>query len=176
MNLLPQQEIRALRKEVVLRVIASACFMIVLLEFVAVLLLVPSYVMVREQRNVLFGNVDQLKMTISGKGGAEDELRSLAEGIHSFMDGDGAQKIQSTEMIKEVLTVRPAGVKSSSLSIVRAEGGGVIQTAGVGATRESLLEYQKALRGLDFVKDARYAESFITKKVDIHYNLVITLK
>lgn len=176
MNLLPQQEKTALQREQSMRLIIAGSFLVVFLEVIAIVLLVPTYAIVRVQHDALTSGVAQLQQTVSGKGSVEDELATHATNIHSFLSDIGIAGYVPSTIIGEVLKARPTGISTKSISFSRQGQAGGLQLAGVGATREALLEYQKNIRDLAFVKEAHYAESFITRKVDISYNLTVTLK
>jgi hypothetical protein len=176
MNLLPTQEKDALKREQSLRLIILGSFLIVFLEFVAILFLVPTYIIVRIENNTLATSVSQLQQTISGKGSVEDELKGHATNIHNFLSDIGIARYTPTVLIGEVLKARPAGISTKNIGLSRKGDAGGLQLSGVGETREALLEYQKNIRELPFVAEAHYGESFITRKTDIAYNLTITLK
>jgi hypothetical protein len=176
MNLLPQQEKSALQREISMRLIIAAAFLVVALELVAVILLIPTYTIVRVQHDALVSGVAQLQQTISGKGSVEDELKNHAANIHNFLSDVGIARYAPSVLIGEILKVRPLGITTKTIAFSRKDQTGALQLSGAGATREGLLEYQKNIRELPFVAEAHYSESFITKKVDIAYNLTVTLK
>jgi hypothetical protein len=176
MNLLPAQEKAALQREQSMRLIIAGCFLVAALELVAIVLLIPTYAIVRVQHDSLTTGVAQLQQTVSGKGSVEDELKNHAANIHNFLSDIGISRYVPSTLIGEVLKARPVGVSTKNISFSRKGEAGGLQLSGVGATREALLEYQKIVRDLPFVEEAHYGESFITRKTDIAYNLTVTLK
>ncbi len=176
MNLLPQQEKLSLQREISMRLIIAACFLVVLVEGIGLVLLLPTYAIVRAQHDAFSSGVAQLQQTVSGKGSVEDELKKHADNIHNFLSDVGIARYAPSDLIGELLAVRPVGVSTKTIAFTRNGNTGGLQFSGAGATREGLLEYQKNVRELPFVAEAHYAESFLTKKVDISYNLTITLK
>lgn len=159
-----------------MRLVIAGCFLIAGIEITGILLLLPSYAIVRTQHDSLVSGVAQLQQTISGKGSVEDELKTHAANIHNFLSDIGISRYAPSTLIGETLRVRPVGVSTKTIALTRKGESGALQLSGSGATRESLLEYQKNVRDLPFVEEAHYSESFITRKVDIAYNLTVTLK
>ena len=176
MNLLPEQEKTALQREISMRLAIAGALLVVVLELVAIVLLIPTYAIVRVQHDALVSGVAQLQQTVSGKGSVEDELKNHAANIHNFLSDIGIARYAPSTLIGEVLKARPLGVSTKSITFSRKGETGALQLSGNGATREGLLEYQKNIRDLPFVEEAHFTESFITRKVDIDYTLIVTLK
>jgi hypothetical protein len=176
MNLLPQNEIGILKKESTMRLIIVICFLIIFLEIVAVLMLLPSYVVVNSEKRILSNSSEQIKKSISGKGSIESELNEASGEVKDFISKETAVNSNITDVIKAVLSLRPKGITSNSISVIQNQTGKVVQLSGVGASREALIEYQRVISTQDFVKEVHYLEKFIMQKSDINYNLVISLK
>lgn len=176
MNLLPRQEAKKIKQESSMRMIIIVCFLVAILEGVAIFMLAPSYVLVRSERDSLLESVEQLKKTISGKGSIDDELKGVSKDIKEFIANEDTGDKKITVLLNSVLSLRPQGVSTNSLSIIEDKNGKVIQMTGVGDTREALIEYERLLKSQDYVKDAKYTDRFIMKKSNINYNLIISIK
>ncbi len=176
MNLLPQKEIKALRRETSMRFIIVVCFLLAILEAVAIFLLIPSYVLVRAERNTLSSSVEQLKQSISGKGSVDDELKIVGSDIKDFLQKEDVDEKKTTEIIDTILALRPKGVSTNSISVIQDVKGTVISMTGVGVDRNVLIDYQRILASKDFINEAKYAEKFIMKKSNINYTLMVSLK
>ena len=59
MNLLPQKEIKILKKETIMRFIIIVCFMISFLEVTSILVIAPSYILIKTERNVNLNKLEQ---------------------------------------------------------------------------------------------------------------------
>lgn len=175
MNLLPQTEINIVKRESIMRFAVVICFLIVFLEVVAIFMLLPSYVVVDMERKILSSSSDKIKKSISNKSSVESELNDTSLAVKAFITNESSNN-NVTDIIKNVLTLRPKGITSNSISIIQNQTGKVVQISGVGANRESLIEYQRILATQDFVKEAHYLEKFIMQKSNINYNLIISLK
>lgn len=176
MNLLPRQEAKKIKQESSMRMIIIVCFLLAILEAVAIFMITPSYILVRSERDSLSQTVEQLKKSISGKGSADEELKNVSKDIKEFVAGEDADKRSVKNLVNTVLTLRPKGITTKSISIIEDKNGKVIQLSGVGDTREVLIEYERLIKSQDFVNDAKYTDRFIMKKSDINYNLIISLK
>lgn len=172
MNLLPQQDKLRIRREIAMRLSIYAVLSLILLEVVSLLMISPSYIVANALNDAYGKSAAQLKQTVSGKGSVDDELKKYSADIKGFI---GERNYTVDDALLSVLSVRPDDVSIATIAFSRS-GTGMMQLSGSGATREGLLEYQRRLRELPNVADARYGENFLTKKVDISFGLVITFK
>ncbi len=176
MNLLPQDEIKKIKSESRMRLIVVICYLLVFLEIISIIMLLPTYIVVKMEKETLSYGSEQIKKSVSGKGGVESEIKDVGSEIHAFVQAETLNKNTTTDTIKKVLALRPVGISSVSISVIKDGTKGVVQLAGVGTSREALIEYQRILSVQDFVKEAHYLENFIMQKSNINYNLVISLK
>lgn len=175
MNLLPKKEINIVKKESTMRFVIVICFLLVFLEIVAISMLLPSYFVVNMEREILSNSSDQIKKSISNKGSIESELINASALVKEFITTESTNN-NATDIIKNVLTLRPNGVTSNSISVIQNQTGKVVQISGVGVNRESLIDYQRILSTQEYVKEVHYLENFIMQKSNINYNLIISLK
>ncbi len=176
MNLLPQKEIKKLRKETIMRFIIIVCSLVSFIEVISIFIIAPSYIFVKTERNNLFESVAQIKQTILGKGSVDEELKIIGKDINLFIENESSEEFKISDLIRIVLDIKPKGISINSISITKDEKGGVIQITGIGDTRESLIEFQRIFESKEFVKEAKYTEKFIMKKSNINYNLIVSLK
>lgn len=159
-----------------MRMIVVICFLIIFLEALSILMLLPSYIVVNVERDLMARGTDQIKKSISGKGSIESELKEVGEQVHAFVEYETARKSSVSEIIKNILSLRPNGITSSSISIIQDGENGVVQLGGVGVSREALIEFQRIVSMQEYVKDSHYQEKFIMQKSNINYNLIISLE
>ncbi len=176
MNLLPQKEIKAIKNESIIRLFVVVFFLIAIIEIVAIMMIIPSYVLIRAEKITLSESVLQMKNSIVGKGSVDDELKTIGKDIKEFIANDNPNELKISELINQILSLRPNGITTTSISVVKDINGEVVQMGGVGSDREALIEFQRILNSHDFIKEAKYTEKFIMQKSNIKYNLIINLK
>jgi hypothetical protein len=174
--MLPEKEKSALLRETWARRGILLCVLLGGVALLGILLLAPSYVLVKTEHARIQRELLETQQAITGKGGAEDELREVVARLESYRQKGEVLHPRVTELARTVFRHAGDTIQISSFSFIRdSERAGII-LSGVGATRESLLEFQKNMKIENGVKDAKFTESFITKKVDIRFTLTVTLE
>lgn len=175
-NMLPDREKRALQRELWVRRFIFGCVLLGGVSLLGVLLLAPSYVLVRAEHARITQELAEMQLTITGKGGAEDELKAVVAQLDGHREREKMLTPRVTNIADALFAAAGDAVQISSFSFIRnTERTGII-LSGIGTTRESLLDFQKTVKNIPGIADAKFTESFITKKVDIRFTLTVTLK
>lgn len=175
-NLLSPIEKKKILKEYHLRLGVVALIMTLMLEILAVVLLVPSYLTIRSSSDSLAEDLAARKsMVIPGGNEAQRDLDIIKKEIGILKHGDNAAALPSF-VIAEVLKVKPEGIDVSSFAYGKNGTEYQVQVGGMARTREDLLFFQRSLKANPRFVDPHYADSFITKKTDIAFQLTLTVK
>ena len=84
--------------------------------------------------------------------------------------------IAISQLMTDILAQKPEGVSVASFAYGRSGKAVTMQLSGNASTREGLLLFQRLLKENSLIADAKYSQSFITKKTDIDFMITITLK
>ncbi len=174
-NLLPTSERAHLKKEYKLRVLVLVLKSFLILEMLTAGLFFPSYYIITQR---VKGSSDELaakkKLIPPENAAAEGQIAEIKSEIALLKPGaEAAPALLPSTLLIQALAIKPDGIEISSYAYA-ATPVFSIQLTGISATREDLLQYQRDLKNNPRFIDAKYGESFITKKSDIPFTLSIT--
>lgn len=176
-NLLPRTEKRKLQKEFRLRYAVTALWTFLILEVILLALLVPSYLKINL---TMMGIEDDLaaKKAVAIPGGedAQNGINKIKGEIALLKPTNTNADIAISQLMTEILAQKPEGVSIASFAYGRSGNIVTIQLSGNASAREDLLLFQRLLKDNTRIADAKYSQSFITKKTDIDFMITITLK
>ena len=174
-NLLPQAEKKKLQKEFHLRYSAILLLVLFFTEMIAFASFVPSYMTLKNSALALETELVEKKNNAPPEGEeTQKELNTIKSEI-ALLKTTNENNLTPSAVITELLSQKPAGVLITRFSYAVSDKGYAVQLSGNAGTREDLLSFQRLLKANLRIKDARYAQSFITKKTDIDFMLTVDL-
>lgn len=176
-NLLPEFEKRKRLKEYRLRASVIILCSVFFLEILAAVLLAPSYYLIDTAKNALTRELAAKKeVTASATEDPQKKSTLIMSEILLLNPPLRSSDIPPSQILSEILAHKPQGISVSSFAYGRAGTGASAQLSGVSETREDLLAFQRMLKDNQRFGDIKYAQSFITKKTDIDFQLTVTIK
>ena len=175
-NLLSPVEKKKILKEYHLRLGVVVLNAVFVLELIAVILLVPSYLAIRSSVNALSDELAQRKaLVIPGGNEAQQDLDVIKKEIGVLKESIAPESLPSA-VVTAVLAVKPEGIDVTSFAYGHSADATLVQVGGVAHAREDLLFFQRSLKANPRFDEVRYADSFITKKTDINFQLTLKVK
>jgi hypothetical protein len=178
-NLLPQFEKKKLLNEYRLRagiIVLCAVFM---LELLMAVLLSPSYYLIETAEKTLRADLIIKKQVASSTVG-EDQQKKIAliqSKVALLNPPLHPNDMLPSQVLREILAQKPSGISVSSFAYVKTgTAPAAAQLSGVAGTREDLLAFQRMLKENPRFSDIKYAQSFITRKTDINFQLTVMVK
>ncbi len=172
-NLLPQEQQKVLQKEYHFRRAAVAMYFVNAILLIAVILLIPSYVLVtyRAEATIPIQNSnEQAKRTALATEVANDNIILTAL-------TPPAASIPPSSSIFLIMGDVPAG---DSVTSIDYEPGSAapfsITVGGIAASRESLLSFVEALRREPTIDSVNLPISNFASDADIHFSFIVTGK
>lgn len=176
-NLLSPIEKKKILKEYRLRLGVIVLVGVLTLEIIGFMSLVPSYAAIASSSGALSEQLAEKKMVaLPGGDETQKKLDVIKKEIGLLKVMNGVKDIPPSSVMGDALKVKPEGIDVSVFAYGRSGEDVMIQIGGVARTREDLLAFQRSLKGNSHFADVRYAESFITKKTDINFQLTFKLK
>lgn len=173
-NLLPEERIRAFRREYYLRLGAVAAALLIVGIIVHVALLVPSYLYASDAVSVQKEQLAQLTENLASSG--EEEMRTRLARLKT--DSDQllvlAQAPSAAQVFKTLLAVPHIGVTITRLTYSTPAPDGRVTLVGVATTRDALRTYHQALGALSFAKSADLPLSAYAKESEIPFTITLT--
>lgn len=177
-NLLPQSEKKKLLNEYRLRATAIALCALFVVEILTGVLLSPSYYLINAAEKAVTDELDAKKQsTPAGGEDAKKKIALIKAEVLLLNPPAHPSDIPPSQILGEILAQKPVGIAINSFAFGRASASVVAaQLSGVAGTREDLLAFQRMLKENPHFSDIKYAQSFITKKTDIDFQLTVTIK
>lgn len=176
-NLLPQFEKKKLMNEFRLRFGVAVLCALLMLQVLLFVLFTPSYLSMSITTTNLEADLTEKKTAVLPEGNdIQKGLNAIKGEIALLKPVVSNLSIPPSQLMVELFSPKPVGVGVSSFSYGRSGTVVSMQLNGIATTREDLLLYQRLLKENPHFSDARYAQSFITKKTDIDFSLTVTLK
>ncbi len=170
-NLLPESEKKILRKEYSRRRALVFLGLLVALIGIAVVFLVPTYVLSHVKRN----SVEQ-EHDAAAKEYASHSALPVAEIQHIqdllILIGDGQATASSSLIIKTITDARGAGIKMNSLSISWSDKS-TVQIQGISSTREALRSFTNTLQSTKMFDNVNVPVSAYAKDSDIPFSITM---
>lgn len=173
-NLLPDERIRAFRRDYFFKLGTVAALVVVAAIGIHAALLTPSYLYLHETASLARARLAQLTNTLAGSEEAEMQtrltrLKSDSERLLALSSSPSA-----TGIIRALLAVPHAGITITALSFKSPSPEGRLTITGMAKTRESLRQYHLALSSLAFAKSAELPLSAYAKESDIPFTITLT--
>lgn len=176
-NLLPLERQRALSRDYVLRFSVVAMVILIILTLAATVLLVPTYVFLRERSTIKEKRLAEIKSMSSPVNEKElsTRLATLADNVKILAALADTPSVSTT--IRTILAVSRPGITLSNFVYTPpvAESPGILVVSGSSKTRDALRNYQLALRSAPTVLSVDLPISAYAKDADISFTVTITL-
>ncbi len=160
-----------------MRYAVTALWTFLMLEVIFFALLVPSYLKINL---TMMGIEDELvakkAIAIPGGNDVQKGINKIKSEIAFLKPSNTNADIAISRLMSEILAQKPEGISVASFAFGRSGNAVTIQLSGNASTREGLLLFQRLLKENALIADAKYSQSFITKKTDIDFMITISLK
>lgn len=173
-NLLPNERIRAFRRDYFFRLGTIVAFVVAVAIGVHAALLTPSYLYLQETVSLARARLAELTNTLAASEEAEMQARLTR------LKGDSERLLalssspSATGIIRTLLEVPHIGITITALSFKSPSPDGRLTITGMAKTRESLRKFHLALSSLTFAKSAELPLSAYAKESDIPFTITLT--
>lgn len=177
-NLLPQVEKRKLQREYYLRIGIVVSGLVFILEILTAGLFSPSYFLISEAEKALKVELAAKKaLTPIGGEDAQKKIAIINAELALLNPINQQGAMLPSQVIMEILSKKPSGIDITSFAYGKTGASSAsAQLSGVAGTREDLLAFQRMLKENSRFGDIKYAQSFITKRTDIDFQLTVMVK
>jgi hypothetical protein len=176
-NLVPPERRHALRRDHYLRLSVTAGIFITLLVIAAILLLIPTYVLLTESIAAKQEHITIIESSPSSN--TEKTLTARLQALNSSSQTLAAlEKIPSASgIIRQVLGVSRPNITLYTFAYTPpgSKTPGTLVLSGKARSREALRNYQLALQSASFVKSADLPVSAYAQDSDISFTITVTL-
>ena len=151
-TLLPQEKIKALRKEYHIRLFITIMFFISCILLFGVFLLIPSYISTYNKEGRALDSVKEIEKGRAERGAdeIEKELKSDNIRLQSVLDLS-KYSINNSELIQNIISNRSNNILIYSFSLNKEEGTSTpteIIIQGRSSTREALIDFKEGLESI----------------------------
>ncbi|MDD2657156.1 MAG: hypothetical protein PHD04_00640 [Candidatus Pacebacteria bacterium] len=176
-NLLPSERRAALSRDYLVRLSVVASVFVAVLVLVAIVLLIPTYVFLRESSRAKTERLATIEATFSSSDEASLSTRLTTLSQNAATLTALAEAPSASGIIRSVLAVARPGISLSSLAYTpRAlSAPSTLAVSGVARTRDTLRTYQLALQRSPLARSADLPVSAYAKDSDITFTITITL-
>jgi len=175
-NLLPQNRIRALRREYFVRLATIAVNLLIVVMGASVALLLPSYIYMNQQVSIRQARLDSLTASLATNQGKEANVRLAALAANATYLARLATTPSVTSAMRAVLAVPRLGIVLTAFTFMppSKQGPGKMNLTGTATTREALRSFDQALGDLPFVTTADLPIGVYAKVSDIPFSISLT--
>ena len=176
-NLLPQKEIRALKRVYYVRLVTTLMFLASLALVVGGILLAPSYVVSGRAAESAERYLAAIEETTSlrEKAGVSDTVRALSERLR-ILDSLIAQP-SGVAALDAILAERTSGIRITGIGFAKGESDAVgVAIAGVASNRTTLLAFVDELRAAGTFGGVEVPVSQLAQDANIPFSINATYK
>lgn len=173
-NLLPSVRARSLRRLYFMRLAVVGVSLFVAVVFIHGVLLLPSYLYLKDQVHERMTTLEALAQTLSGSEEQEVNARVSALGEESTYLAELADTPKASAAISAVIMLPRPGITLRGFSFAPGEGGAKMSVSGVATTRESLRSFERALADQPYVTATDLPISAYAKERDIDFVISLT--
>lgn len=178
-NLLPQEEKDALRREYFRRVVAAAGLVAVAAVLAGVILLLPSYFFLNLKNKALFAYIESSEKAAESAriNALESQLINISAKINILKNGQEPQPALSVVM-SDIIAKKPDSVKIDSFFYKEEDDKSLprVSLQGSASRRDDLLSFVKALENEPDFKSVISPTTNLLKEQDLRFSLVIELE
>jgi hypothetical protein len=177
MNLLPNKEKETLKKNLKLRFLILALFLLSISFLLGLIMLLPSYFLA-------LGNLSKISLENSLSTLKNDDtvktILNLPQEINSKLKllQANSKSVSVTDTVSKIIKYLPAGVKLNSVSFAKNQNykdkdGTVVMVSGVALSRDSLVLFASSLKESGLFSDVEVPVSSLTKDRNLPFSMNI---
>ena len=173
-NLIPPDGRKIAIREYWVHMFSAWAFLLSGIFVVAILLLIPSYVLVESQLAAVEGNNQKLRVAEDAFRMAEDDITTANAAIVQL--SRQSEHIALSRIIESILGEVSGGITLRRFDIERSDNGiQPIQVQGRAATREALADFRSSLEDLALFESATVPISDLAREADLPFVVTILL-
>ena len=174
-NLLPEERIRSLRRIYFLRLAVVAVLLLSGVTVVHGVLLLPSYMYLRNQVGERAASLATLTTTLAGSEEKEISTRVAALSQDSAHLARLSSVPKASAAVRAIAALPRSGIRLTGFSFAPKESGvAAMSVSGVATTREALRIFEQSLADQPFVTSADLPISAYAKERDISFTISLT--
>lgn len=174
-NLLPEERIRTLRQIYFFRLAVVAVLLLSGVTVVHGVLLLPSYMYLRNQVGERAASLAALTSTLAGSEEKEISTRVAALAQDSAHLARLSSVPKASAAIRAIAALPRSGIRLTGFSFAPKEGAeSTMLVSGVATTREALRTFEQSLAGEPFISSADLPISAYAKESDISFTISLT--
>lgn len=174
-NLLPEERIRSLRRIYFFRLGVVAVLLLSGVTLVHGVLLLPSYMYLRNQVEERTASLTSLTATLAGSEEKEISVRVAALAEDSAYLARLSSVPKASAAIREIAALPRSGIRLTGFSFAPKEGAeSEMSVTGVATTREALRTFEQSLADQPFITSADLPISAYAKERDISFTISLT--
>lgn len=174
-NLLPEERTSALRQLYFLRLTVVSLIILAGVAVVHGVLLLPSYLYLRNQVTEREATLARLTTTLAGSEEQEIGMRVAALAADSAHLARLASVPKASAAVSAIIALPRQGIRLTGFSFApEAEGRAMMTVSGVASTRESLRRFEQLLAAEPYVAKADLPISAYAKESDIAFTITLT--
>lgn len=173
-NLIPPEGHRVIKREYVLRVGATYCFLFACISVLLTVALIPTYVLVGAQLNTL-------RLEVEKGSGGEEEFQKADEAVRITKDVLAQLKtrvgtVSMSNAINEVQNIAPSSITFKTFRVEESNGAiEKIQVQGVAPTREALARLRVLLEASSLFATAEVPIADLARDENLPFAITVTL-
>jgi hypothetical protein len=176
-NLLPEDRIKAWRRDYFIRLGTVGIFLLILLTVIHGTLLFPSYLSLSGKREAKANELAHLQQNLAGSKQSELQARLVSlKGDATYLSKLGTTPSASAS-VRAILAIPHGGIKLTGFTFnapSATDSSGQMTVTGVATTREALRAYNLALSGLPFVTAVDLPISAYAQESDIAFTMKLS--
>jgi len=174
-NLLPEERIRSLRRVYFIRLTVVAVLLLVGVTIVHGVLLLPSFMYLRNQVGERTQSLAALTSTLAGSEEKEISTRVAALAEDSAHLARLSSVPKASAAIRAIAALPRSGIRLTGFSFAPKEGAEAqMSVSGVATTREALRTFEQSLADQPFITSADLPISAYAKERDISFTISLT--
>lgn len=174
-NLLPEERTRALRQLYFLRLTVVSLIVLAGVAVVHGVLLLPSYLYLRNQVAEREGTLTRLTTTLAGSEEQEIGVRVAALASDSAYLARLSSVPKASAAVSALTALPRSGIRLTGFSFAPAtDGGATMNVSGIATTREALRRFEQVLAKEPYVTKADLPISAYAKETDIAFTITLT--
>lgn len=173
-NLIPPAGFKVLKREYLLRVGATCCFLSGGVLLVFTVTLAPTYILTRAQVGEYQARVDGVGDEAKVFADAQKEAETTQTLLLQLQMGTSS--LRASHIVREIEQSTPEGIIFTTFSIQNIKGvAKTIQVQGTASTRETLIQFKNHIEASDVFLKADIPIADLARDVDLPFAIAITL-
>lgn len=177
-NLLPPSSLRSVTTEYRIRLVATMLFMLAAGLSIALILLIPSYLIASHRKNVVAENLAVLDRDTEASAREKSELEKVlrdADAILAILAGKRELLLPSVRVIERTVSRKTPSIKLQKIFYDAHENGGTLSLRGIAANRQALVSFADALKRDSGFFDVNLPVSNLVKEREADFTIMLKL-